>query len=331
MRPPEASLPDRAEGAPETATALAVPVTLNMAIGTAAISAALACLWVASRAPHWAVLVAAAAGFAAANNTVFCLLHECVHFSFHPSRRINDGAGIIFAALFPTSFTIQRVSHFGHHRRNRTDLELYDYYLPHQSRWLKTYWIYCLLTGFYWAIIPVAVAVYLVCPFVFRSRVFQHGPARFWGFEEFVRDIADEPIARVWPETLFTLLVQASIWKVLDVGWASGLVCYWAFGILWSSVQYTDHAWSPRDVREGAWNLRVGRLFRAVFLNYNFHLAHHRQPEIPWVHLPRFVKPDDPAPSFASIYWPLWRGAAPAPPGRGPEPLPASAFRRSEA
>lgn len=325
-------MPDRADvDVPETAGALAIPVTFNMAIGAAAISAALGCLWVASRASHWTVLLAAAAGFAAANNTVFCLLHECVHFSFHPSRRINDRAGVLFAAFFPTSFTIQRVSHFGHHRRNRTDLELYDYYLPHQSRWLKTYWIYCLLTGFYWAIIPVAVTVYLVCPFVFRSRFFQQGPARFWGFEEFVRDIAEQPVGRVWPEVLFSLLVQVSIWTLLGLGLVRGLACYWAFGIVWSSVQYVDHAWSPRDVYEGAWNLRVGPLFQAVFLNYNFHLAHHRRPDVPWIHLPRFVRPGDPAPSFASIYWPLWRGAAPAPPGAGPAPLPASAFRRSEA
>ena len=89
---------------------------------------------------------------------------------FSPRRRLNEAAGVLFAAFFPTAFTIQRISHFGHHRRNRTDFELYDYYLPHQSRWLKTYWIYCLLTGFYWAIIPVAGFLYLVCPFAFRSR-----------------------------------------------------------------------------------------------------------------------------------------------------------------
>jgi fatty acid desaturase len=309
---------------------LPIPTRLNAAVGAVALSAALGCLWAASHATHWAVVAAAALGFASANNTVFCLLHECVHFGFHPSRRVNDGAGVVFAALFPTAFGIQRVSHFGHHRRNRTDLELYDYYLPHQSRWLKSYWIYCLLTGFYWAIIPVAVLVYLVCPVAFRSRWFQRGPARFWGFEEFVRDIAAEPLSRTWPQALFTACAQVAIWRVLDLGVAGTLACYWAFGIVWSTVQYTDHAWSPRDVTEGAWNLRVWPVFRAVFLNYNLHLVHHRRPDIPWIHLPRFVRPEDPAPSFAAIYWPLWRGAAPAPPGEGPPPLPHGMFRPGE-
>src|SRR6185295_10579495 len=139
------------------------------------------------------------------------------------NRRINESTGVLFAAFFPTAFTIQRVSHFGHHRRNRTDQELYDYYLPHQSRWLKTYWIYCLLTGFYWAIIPVAGFIYLLCPFAFRSRAFQRGPAKWWGFQEFVRDIAVEPIMRIWPEALFTLAVQILLWRALDLDWIGWL------------------------------------------------------------------------------------------------------------
>jgi fatty acid desaturase len=317
--------------ASEARPPLAIPATPNIAIGVLAISVALACLWIASHAPSALVVALAAVVFAAANNTVFCLLHESVHYGFHPKPRINDLAGVVLAAFFPTAFTIQRVSHFGHHRRNRTDLELYDYYLPHQSRWLKTYWIYCLLTGFYWAIIPVAVALYFSCPFAFRSRWFQHGPARWWGFEEFVRDIAEQPVARVWPQALFTVAVQVLTWRALHLRPTGWLACYWAFGLVWSSLQYTDHAWSRRDVHEGAWNLRVWPVAGAVFLNYNLHLVHHRRPDIPWIHLPRFVRADDPAPSFGSIYWRLWRGAATAPPGEGPAPLPRSAFRGAPA
>ncbi len=233
---------------------LAILSRLNLVIAVVSAAVAIACLWIASHAPHWTLAFGAAFVFSFANNTNFSLLHECVHGSFHENRRVNDGAGVLFAAFFPTAFTIQRISHFGHHRRNRSDLELYDYYLPQQSRWLKTYWIYCLLTGFYWAIIPVSGIVYVLCPSAFRSRVFQNGPAKWWGFQEFVRDISAEPIARVWPEALSTLVFQVSLWRALDLHWIGWLACYWAFGLNWSSLQYTDHAWSPRDVREGAWN-----------------------------------------------------------------------------
>jgi fatty acid desaturase len=290
-----------------------IPSRLNIAIAAAALSSAVACLAIASHAPHWTVLAGAAVAFSFANNTVFSLLHECVHGTFHPITRVNERAGVLFAAFFPTAFAIQRVSHLGHHRRNRTDLELYDYYLPHQSRWLKTYWIYCLLTGFYWSIIPVAGFLYLICPTLFRSPAFQNGPAKWWGFKEYVRDIAHEPIAKVWPQAAFTFALQAALWVVLGLDWVTWLACYWAFALNWSSLQYTDHAWSPRDVREGAWNLRFWPVTQAIFLNYNLHLAHHRQPDIPWNLLPRVVRAGDPSPSFWSIYCSLFRGARPAP------------------
>jgi fatty acid desaturase len=296
-----------------TGEPLEIPTTLNLAIAMVGGAVALACLWGASHTPHWTLVFGAAFVFSFANNTIFSLLHECVHGSFHPNPRVNDGAGVLFAAFFPTAFTIQRVSHFGHHRRNRSDRELYDYYLPHQSRWLKTYWIYCLLTGFYWAIIPVAGLIYLLCPFAFRSRAFAEGPARWWGFQEYARDIAAEPTARVWSEALFASAFQMFLWVALDLDWIGWLCCYWAFGLNWSSLQYTDHAWSPRDVQEGAWNLRFWRITQAIFLNYNLHLVHHRQPAIAWIHLPDFVRTSDPNPSFWSIYLSLWGGARAAP------------------
>jgi fatty acid desaturase len=297
---------------------LAIPSVLNLAIAVASGVITFGCLWLASHAPHWTLLIAAAFVFSFANNTIFSLLHECVHGSFSANRQVNEAAGVALAALFPTAFTIQRVSHFGHHRRNRSELEMYDYYLPHQSRWLKTYWIYCLLTGFYWAIIPVAGLVYLLCPFAFRGAGFVNGPAKWWGFREYVADIAGEPVMRVWAELLYTFAFQVFLWLTLDLNWIGWLACYWAFGLNWSSLQYTDHAYSPRDVHEGAWNLRFWAISQAIFLNYNLHLVHHRRPTIPWIHLPRFVRTDDPRPSFWSIYLSLWGGARLAPPQSGP-------------
>jgi fatty acid desaturase len=82
----------------------------------------------------------------------------------------------------------------------------------------------------------------------------------------------------------------------------------------WSSLQYTDHAFSKLDVREGAWNLRVNRVTQALFLNYHHHLAHHRHPQVPWLHLGAFVDPSEERPSFWRIYGQMWRGPRPLPP-----------------
>lgn len=299
----------------------AIPVCTNVLVGVLAIAVSIACLWVASHAASWWLIAAACVLFSYTNNTIFSLHHEAVHHNFHPNARINDAAGVVLAGFFPTIFSVQRISHFGHHRRNRTDEELYDYVLPHQSWWLKTYWIYCLLTGFYWAIIPVAMLIYLMWPWAFRSRWFQEGPARWWGFRPFVMDIARAPIRRVWLEGIGSLALQVWLITALDLSLTGWLLCYWAFGLNWSSVQYSDHAGSPRDVIEGAWNLRFWPFARWTFLNYNFHLAHHRQPNVPWIYLPKLVRPNDARPSFWSIYLRLWLGARPAPTGPGPRPL----------
>lgn len=303
------------------AAAYPIPARANLLIAAAAIAVSMACLWVASHAGAWWVVALAAVLFSYSNNTIFSLHHEAVHRLFSPHPRLNDAAGVCLAGFFPTIFSVQRISHLGHHRRNRTDEELYDYFLPHQSWWLKTYWIYCLLTGFYWAIIPLAMTVYLLCPWAFRSKAFQDGPARWWGFRPFVCDIARAPIRRLWLEGMATLLLQTALVWALDLSLVGWLACYWAFGLNWSSVQYSDHAGSPRDVIEGAWNLRFWPFARWTFLNYNFHLAHHRQPHVPWIHLPTLVRPGDARPSFWSIYLRLWRGAQPAPAGPGPQPL----------
>lgn len=299
-----------------------IPARLNALIGALAVPGALALLWLAARSASWWTIALCAIVFSLVNNTVFSLLHEAVHGNFHPNRSVNDLAGALFAAMFPTGFSIQRISHLGHHRRNRTDLELFDYYLPNQSRWLKTYWLYCLLTGFYWSIIPVAGLIYLAAPWVFSARWFQAGPARLWGFEPMVREIAAAPKRRVWLELVFTWGFQLAAWTLLDLRWQSTLACYWAFALSWSALQYVDHAWSPRHVTEGAWNLKVGRLTQALFLNYHCHLEHHRRPWVPWLYLPRLVDPAATRPSFWSIYLSLWAGSRPAPPGPGPAPLP---------
>jgi len=270
-------------------------------------------------------LLVAAVVFAFSNNTLFSLLHESVHGVFHDDKKINYMAGVLCAAMFPTGYAIQRVSHIGHHKRNRTDLELYDYYLPGQSKWLKTYWLYCLLTGFYWAIIPVGCLIFLVFPWAFASRAFQRGPARWWGFELFVRDIAEQGKLRVWSELLFVASFQTALWFLLELNWAGWLICYWSFGLVWSATQYVIHAWTVRSVRDGAWNLSVNPIVRAIFLNYHLHLAHHRNPNVPWLYAPQYVGLNETRPTFWSIYFSLWGGARPAPPGAGPEPLELSA------
>ena len=65
---------------------------LNLILLAAANAANLLLLYVASHAPWWGTAVAAAL-FALSNNTMFALLHESVHGSFAPDRRLNAWCG----------------------------------------------------------------------------------------------------------------------------------------------------------------------------------------------------------------------------------------------
>ena len=120
-------------------------------------------------------------------------------------------------------------------------------------------------------------------------------------------------------EILLTAAIQLALFLSLDLNWAGWLACYWSFALVWCAVQYATHAWTPRDIRNGAWNLSVGPLTRAVFLNYHYHLAHHQHPAAPWTALPGLIDQTRPRPGWARIYWSLWLG-----PRRTTEPDPGT-------
>ena len=300
-----------------------IPARLNIALALTSWSLAAGLLWLGSHAEAWWQWLFACLGFALVNNTIFSLLHESVHGVFHANRSLNEAFGRISAAFFPTGFTIQRVSHLGHHRRNRTDLELYDYVTPGTPMWLAGFRLLCLLGGFYWLSVPLACVLYALG--ILQSRVFHEQVAEFYGMRPMVEDICRAPPKRVMAEILFSAGIQMGLFIILDLNWLGWLSCYWSFALLWCSVQYATHAWSPRDIRNGAWNLQVSALTRALFLNYHYHLAHHQHPAAPWNALPELIDHSLPRPSWARIYWSLWLG-----PRRTSEPDPGKPSQELE-
>src|SRR6185369_13906556 len=128
-------------------------------------------------------------------------MHEAVHGVASDNPRRNDALGFIASCMFPTSFSLQRVAHHGHHARNRTDSDLYDYYLLSESRFVRNVWLYAgNLLGFYWFCIPISNALYLIATPFYRSRTFMERIAPKLGFGPHVRDIASLNPLRVWIE-----------------------------------------------------------------------------------------------------------------------------------
>lgn len=291
---------------------------LNTVILLLSLAASALCLWAASHLSLGFALLAVWM-FSLVANTPFALMHEAVHGVACSSPRRNELLGIVSGWAFPTSFSMQRLAHEGHHRRNRTDQELYDYYLPNQSRLVRNLWLYTgNLLGLYWWSVVLGNLLYLLAPWAYRSRFFVERYAAALGFGPYIADLATLPPFRVWCEIAAAFGYQALLYYWLDLNVLWTLACYGVFALHWSVLQYADHAWSARSVRDGAWNLKVLPPFRWIALNYHYHLAHHQHPEVPWYDLPKLVDPSAPQPSFWRVYFSLWKGVRPAPPMGAP-------------
>ncbi|MDR0480564.1 MAG: fatty acid desaturase [Gallionellaceae bacterium] len=284
-------------------------------------------LWCASHLSLGYALLAAWL-FCLVNNVPFSLTHEAVHGIGAKSASANRLLGTIAGWTFPLSFSMQRIAHLGHHQRNRTDVEMFDYYLPGQNKLLRNIWLYCgNLLGFYWVSVVAGNLVYLLAPWFCRSRWFTAKLAPALGFGEFVADIVQGPAVMIWLEMALAFGYQAALYYFLDLNLAGMALCYWAFALHWSALQYVDHAWSARDIRNGAWNLCVTPPARWLALNYHYHRVHHQHPNVPWYELPRWAKQEaekDGAsrePSFWRVYFSLWKGVRPAPPMGAPADL----------
>ncbi|MBN8542456.1 MAG: fatty acid desaturase [Deltaproteobacteria bacterium] len=288
-----------------------IPGRLNIALSVFSVATCLLLLYIATRTSGWQFW-AVGFLFSLCANTVFSLMHESVHRVYHPNKRVNEAMGRIAAAIFPTSFTFQRAMHLGHHRRNRTDVEMFDMYYSDDNLFLKYMQWYGLLTGFYWALIPVACMAFLVFPWLLSTTSKQSensisimrtgAAAMLSGLKGYSSTIIRIEVLAA--TTLHVCLIASGF-----VSWQAWLFCYWMFAVNWGALQYADHAWSPRDIKNGAWNLRVHPLLRVFFLNYHDHKAHHQNPHVSWIHLPKLVKESDAErPGFFEIYWRMWKG-----------------------
>ena len=293
-----------------------IPGSLNLVLLAGASVAAGVCLWVASHTASWPTAIAAALIFSYVNNTLFSLLHEAVHRKFHAVPRLNEVGGRIASAFFPTALELQRAFHEAHHENNRSDLERFDYYAPHENRVLKFAQWYCILTGLYWIAAPLFALIYtVVARMVDWHRLFSRGNrfARQTSAEPFLDSLDRLDPGAAQRDAMLTIAIQLALVFALDLTVSGWLLCYAAFAVNWSSLQYADHAFSPLDKHEGAWNLTFNPIARAMFLNYHMHLNHHRSPGTPWLHLPKLTTAADPTQSFWSIYLRMWLGPKPLP------------------
>jgi fatty acid desaturase len=292
-----------------------VPERLNFVLVLIVFTAALGLLWLGSHVKSGWAIFGVGVVYSYLLLTNYALLHEASHGNLQSSARRNYWLGVLAGLLFPMPFTMMRSTHQGHHDHNRTDVEMFDLYYPNDNRVVKYIRWYGILCGFFWPLVPIGAIIYSLSPRAIRERVFgKHKPTGY-----LLNGIQNSAVWMVRAETLLTILFFASLFWLFDLRWQNTLVLYACFAFNWSTRQYIGHAFSKRDVIEGAWNLRHSRWMSALLLHGEYDLNHHRHPEISWYYLPRLSPPDNAQPKYLKQYWRQWLG-----PRQATEPAPVS-------
>ena len=293
-----------------------VPERLNFALVLIVFAVAVGLLWLGSHVESWWAVFGVGVLFSYLLLTNYALLHEASHGNLQSNPARNYWLGLTAGALFPMPLTLMRSTHQGHHDHNRTDLEMFDLYYPNDNRIVKFVRWYGILCGFFWPLVPLGAVIFSLAPKPIRDRIFGRSQPRGY----LLNGIQNAAVWLVRGETLLIIGFFFALFWLLDLRWQNTLLLYACFAFNWSTRQYIGHAFSKRDVVDGAWNLRHNRLMSALLLHGEYDLNHHRHPEISWYYLPRVAPTDPSQPNYIKQYWRQWLGPRPA-----TEPAPATA------
>ena len=282
-----------------------IPNRINGVIVAAQLAAIAACFaWLRSVESGWE-LAALAGVFAIVMNSVYSTIHEAEHAMLFSHRRVNDGMGIALALFFPAPFHLIRQGHLGHHQRNRSDDEAFDLIFPGENPAWKCAQFYGIVTGLYWAMVALSNAVVVLMPGTLVRRNFE--------FDRPSAAFMESLNPRYWTwirlEGLAAVLLHVGIVVALGVPWWSYLAMYAGFGFAWSAMQYVHHFGTERHVLRGARNLWIFAPLDWIWLHHNWHLVHHENPTVPWIHLPRLGRKKEDSRGFLPwAYLRMWRG-----------------------
>jgi fatty acid desaturase len=281
------------------------PVLLNACIVVAQIIAVAACFFAASRITTWSALIALALGFALLMNSVYSIIHEAEHTMLFENRAANDLTGAFMSLFFPAPFHLIRQGHLGHHLRNRSDDEAFDLYFEDDHWWWRFAAFYGILTGFYWLIVVLSNIVFLFWPYA-RSKT-------FWEVDRpaaaFMQSLNPRYTLWIRLECLAAIALHSALIYFLQIPLLNYAIIYAAFGFSWSAMQYVHHYGTERHVTRGARNLWLCAPIDLLWLNHNWHLTHHENPTVPWVHLPKLSQSEAGPRGFLPFaYVNMWRG-----------------------
>jgi fatty acid desaturase len=295
---------------PPQAGAIAIPAGLNLAISAGQLLLLPTLLIVSRSAPWWPWMPVLAVAYALTMNSAYLMMHEAHHALLHPDRRINDGAGVLLGLFFPAPFHLLRQGHLGHHVRNRSDDEAFDYYFPGDNRLWKSWSFYNILWGGFWLLIALSNFILPFMPRLWTPKSSQFDRST----EALIESLNPRYDRLIRVEAAAIIGLHVFLVAVLHVPFLHWLALVGFSGAVWSSMQYMHHYGTERDVHKGARNLRSWRWLDTLWLNHNWHQRHHEHPYVPWVHLPTLEDgPSERREPMLRAWLAQWRGPQSAP------------------
>ena len=247
--------------------------------------------------------------------THWATIHEAIHGSLHPDRRINDRLGRLLAIGFGSPYQLLRFGHLSHHALNGAEPERPDLLEAGRSGLAARLVYYVrLLVGLYAA----ELASTLLC--LLPRRLLRPLVRKiFYDADPRARNMADRAErqlldARRLGETRRDALIILALFGL----------AFWLYGSAWPLlalvllgraflVSFMDNAphygGAAGDPAQG-YDMAVPRALGRLILNSNLHGTHHRHPGTPWQALPRAFETDRSAfvGSYLTIPWRQLRG-----------------------
>ncbi len=299
---PTFGLPDYGPAPP----GMPIPDWLNLALVILVISAGVTLLWCASHAAEWWQTGLAGVAFSYVMLTNYALLHEAAHGNLHSNPVMNYVLGVVTGIFFPAPFRLIRTTHQNHHNHNRSDFEMFDLYYPHDNRLLKYVQWYGLLMGFFWPVVPLSAVLLAIYPRFLETRFIKKlNPARGVNI---AANITSSAATMLRIEVALIVATFLLMFWLLELHPLAVVWCYACFSFNWSTRQYVGHAFSNRDIVDGAWNLRHNRLMSWMLLHGEWDLNHHRRPDVPWLYLAKVQAPEEKRIGYIRQYWRQWLG-----------------------
>lgn len=285
-----------------------IPAKTNITIAIIQLFLLLAILSATALAKQWSIVFLLAFAYGIVMNSGYAMLHEAEHNLLHPNHFINDLVGSILALFFPAPFHLIRQGHIGHHLRNRSDDEAFDFYFEGENPIWKNLQLYGILTGLFWVTIVLSNFIALLNPNILRAdstyKVKFDRPT-----EALIETLNPKYLPLIRMEALCCFILHGSLIYFLHISIIKYFVVLFGFGFMWSALQYVHHFGTDRDVRKGAKNLKTFSLLDIIWLNHNWHLSHHTDPTIPWIYLPHLEEnQNQQRGNLLKAYFLMWQG-----------------------